>query len=140
MKAYTYLEKGRFGFTDKPRPRLHGDRDAIVRVTLASICTSDLHIKYGSVPRAVPGVTVGHEMVGVVEEVGAAVKNVVPGDRVTVNVETFCGRCFFCRNGFVNNCADPDGGWALGCRIDGGQARTCACRTPTAVLPAFPIR
>lgn len=122
MKAYTYLEKGRFGFTDKPRPRLHGDRDAIVRVTLASICTSDLHIKYGSVPRAVPGVTVGHEMVGVVEEVGAAVKNVVPGDRVAVNVETFCGRCFFCRNGFVNNCSDPDGGWALGCRIDGGQA------------------
>ena len=91
-------------------------------MTLASICTSDLHIKHGSVPRAVPGITVGHEMVGVVEEVGAAVTTVQPGDRVTVNVETFCGQCFFCRHGWVNNCTDPDGGWALGCRIDGGQA------------------
>ena len=96
--------------------------DAIVRVTLASICTSDLHIKHGSVPRAVPGITVGHEMVGIVEETGADVTKVKPGDRVTVNVETFCGHCFFCRQGFVNNCEDPDGGWALGCRIDGGQA------------------
>ena len=107
---------------DKPKPVLLDDRDAIVRVTLASICTSDLHIKHGSVPRAVPGVTVGHEMVGVVEEVGCAVAAVKPGDRVTVNVETFCGVCFFCQNGWVNNCTDPNGGWALGCRIDGGQA------------------
>jgi alcohol dehydrogenase len=61
-------------------------------------------------------------MVGTVEQVGADVKTIRPGDRVTVNVETFCGECFFCRNGFVNNCTDPDGGWALGCRIDGGQA------------------
>ena len=96
--------------------------DALVRVTLGSICTSDLHIKHGSVPRAVPGITVGHEMVGVVEEVGAEVTTVKPGDRVAVNVETFCGHCFFCRHGYVNNCTDPDGGWALGCRIDGGQA------------------
>lgn len=94
----------------------------MVKVTLASICTSDLHIKHGSVPRAVPGVTVGHEMVGVVEETGSAVKNVRKGDRVAVNVETFCGNCFFCKNGFVNNCTDENGGWALGCRIDGGQA------------------
>lgn len=50
------------------------------------------------------------------------VATVQPGDRVTVNVETFCGECFFCRNGWVNNCTDPNGGWALGCRIDGGQA------------------
>ena len=64
----------------------------------------------------------GHEMVGVVEAVGADVKTVKPGDRVTVNVETFCGECFFCKKGFVNNCTDPHGGWALGCRIDGGQA------------------
>lgn len=50
------------------------------------------------------------------------VTSVKPGDRVTVNVETFCGECFFCRRGYVNNCTDPNGGWALGCRIDGGQA------------------
>ena len=115
------MEKGTFQLIDKPRPTLQGDRDAVVRVTLSSICTSDLHIKHGSVPRAVPGITVGHEMVGVVEEIGSAVTNVKPGDRVTVNVETFCGECFFCRHGWVNNCTDPHGGWALGCRIDGGQ-------------------
>ena len=122
MLAYTYIEEGRFALVEKPRPALIDPTDAIVRVTMASICSSDLHIKHGSVPRAVPGITVGHEMVGVVEEVGAEVTDVKPGDRVTVNVETFCGECFFCKNGYVNNCTDPDGGWALGCRIDGGQA------------------
>ena len=61
-------------------------------------------------------------MVGVVEEVGSEVENVKVGDRVTVNVETFCGKCYFCEKGFVNNCTDEHGGWALGCRIDGGQA------------------
>lgn len=122
MKALTYIEHGAFALRDKPEPVLQDGRDAIVRVTLSSICTSDLHILHGSVPRAVPGITVGHEMVGVVEAVGREVKTVRPGDRVTVNVETFCGSCFFCRHGFVNNCTDPDGGWALGCRIDGGQA------------------
>ncbi len=122
MLAYTYMEPGNFALIDKPKPVLLDDRDAIVKVTLASICSSDLHIKHGSVPRAVPGITVGHEMVGVVDQVGAAVTGVCPGDRVTVNVETFCGDCFFCRRGWVNNCTDPNGGWALGCRIDGGQA------------------
>lgn len=122
MKAYTYVSRGEFALLDKPQPELQGPRDAIVRITLASICTSDLHIKHGSVPRAVPGITVGHEMVGVVEQCGEEVHNVRPGDRVTVNVETFCGECFFCRHGYVNNCTDPNGGWALGCRIDGGQA------------------
>lgn len=122
MLAYTYLEPGRFALVEKPRPQLQNSRDAIVRVTMGSICSSDLHIKHGSVPRAVPGITVGHEMVGVVEEIGADVTGVQVGDRVTVNVETFCGECFFCRHGYVNNCTDPHGGWALGCRIDGGQA------------------
>ena len=122
MLAYTYIEHGKFSLLEKPVPQLKDPKDALVRVTLGSICTSDLHIKHGSVPRAVPGITVGHEMVGVVEQVGTDVHNVKPGDRVTVNVETFCGECFFCRHGYVNNCEDPDGGWALGCRIDGGQA------------------
>ena len=122
MLTYTYVSKGTFALMEKPKPVLLEDRDAIVKVTLASICSSDLHIKHGSVPRAVPGITVGHEMVGVVEQVGNAVTNVKPGDRVTVNVETFCGECFFCKKGFVNNCTDKNGGWALGCRIDGGQA------------------
>ena len=122
MLAYTYISKGEFGLLEKPKPEIIDARDAIVKVTLSSICSSDLHIKHGSVPRAVQGITVGHEMVGVVEAVGSAVTHVKPGDRVTVNVETFCGECFFCKKGFVNNCTDKNGGWALGCRIDGGQA------------------
>ena len=122
MLAYSYVDKGRFALIEKPKPEIVDARDAIVRVTLSSICTSDLHIKHGSVPRAVPGITVGHEMVGVVEAVGSGVTSVRRGDRVAVNVETFCGECFFCRHGYVNNCTDPNGGWALGCRIDGGQA------------------
>ena len=141
MLAYTYISPGRFELIEKPRPVLLDAKDAIVRVTLGSICTSDLHIKHGSVPRAVPGITVGHEMVGVVEETGSGVSSVKAGDRVAVNVETFCGECFFCRHGYVNNCTDPDGGWALGCRIDGGQAEyvrvphadTGLCRIPDTV-------
>ena len=121
MKAFTYIKKGELAFVEKAKPTIKDDKDAIVRVTMSSICTSDLHIKHGSVPRAVPGITVGHEMVGVVEEVGGQVTHVKPGDRVTVNVETYCGECFYCQNGYVNNCTSPHGGWALGCRIDGGQ-------------------
>ena len=71
MLAYTYISPGKCELIDKPKPKLQNSRDAIVRITLGSICTSDLHIKHGSVPRAVPGITVGHEMVGVVEEIGA---------------------------------------------------------------------
>ena len=122
MLAYTYKEQGKFMLEEKEKPVLQEEEDAIVRVTLASICSSDIHIKHGAVPRAVPGITVGHEMVGIVEEVGSKVTKVKPGDRVAVNVETFCGNCFFCQNGYVNNCTDKNGGWALGCRIDGGQA------------------
>ena len=122
MKALTYIEHDKFALIDKQKPTLQNPQDAIVRVTMSSICTSDLHIKHGSVPRAVPGITVGHEMVGIVEQIGDEVMSVCPGDRGTVNVETFCGGGFFCKHGYVNNCTDPNGGWALGCRIDGGQA------------------
>lgn len=113
MKAYTYVSEGKFELTEKQKPVLMHERDAIVKITLASICSSDLHIKHGSVPRAVLGITIGHEMVGVVESVGDAVTHVKPGDRVTVNVETFCGECFFCKKGYVNNCTNENGGWAL---------------------------
>ena len=70
MLAYTYIKQGKFELIEKPKPELRDSRDAIVRVTLGSICTSDLHIKHGGVPRAVPGITVGHEMVGIVEQTG----------------------------------------------------------------------
>lgn len=66
MLAYTFIEKGKFQLLEKKKPEILDSRDALVRITLGSICTSDLHIKHGSVPRAVPGITVGHEMVGVI--------------------------------------------------------------------------
>ena len=78
MKAYTYIDKGHFALLEKPEPRILDPKDAIVKVTLASICTSDQHIKHGSVPRAVPGIAVGHEMVGIVTEVGEQVHSVKP--------------------------------------------------------------
>lgn len=70
MKAFTYIKKGEFDFVEKAKPTIKDAKDAIVRVTMSSICTSDLHIKHGSVPRAVPGITVGHEMVAVVSTAG----------------------------------------------------------------------
>ena len=79
MKAYTYISEGNFELREKEKPVIMHERDAVVKVTLASICSSDLHIKHGSVPRAVPGITVGHEMVGTVEEIGSKVTNVKPG-------------------------------------------------------------
>ena len=112
MKAVVYKGNGILALEERPVPRILDEKDAIVKVTLTTICSSDIHIKHGAVPKAVPGTILGHEFVG----------EVVAGDRVSVNVETFCGECFFCKRGFVNNCQDPQGGWALGCRIDGGQA------------------
>ena len=122
MKAVVYKGNGILTLEDRPVPRILDEKDAIVKVTLTTICSSDIHIKHGAVPKAVPGTILGHEFVGEVVETGSGVRKVKAGDRVSVNVETFCGECFFCKKGFVNNCQDPQGGWALGCRIDGGQA------------------
>ena len=109
MLAYTYKEQGKFMLEEKEKPVLQEEEDAIVRVTLASICSSDTHIKHGAVPRAVPGITVGHEMVGIVEEVGSKQTKVKPRDRLAVNVETFCRNCFFCQNGYLNNSTEKNG-------------------------------
>ena len=120
MKALICHKNGSIELIEKEMPKPQNDRDAIVKVTLSSICTSDLHIMRGAVPRAVPETVLGHEFVGEVVEVGSALKNLKKGDRVAANCETFCGECFFCRHGFINNC--EKGGWELGCRIDGCQA------------------
>ena len=122
MKAVVYKGNGEIVFEERPMPVILDEKDAVIEVTLTTICSSDIHIRPGAVPRAVPGTILGHEFVGRVVETGKAVKRVKPGDRVAVNVETFCGECFFCKRGYVNNCTDEHGGWALGCRIDGGQA------------------
>lgn len=119
MKALIWRNNN-IKLVDKPFPQILDRRDAIVKVTLSSICTSDLHIKHGFVPNAKEGVTLGHEFVGEIVELGSDVKNFKIGDRVSANVETFCGECFFCKRGFINNC--EHGGWYLGCKIDGAQA------------------
>ncbi len=130
MPAVVYKAPGHFALEMRPVPKIIHPSDAIVQVTMTSICSSDIHIKHGSVPKARPGIIVGHEMVGIVTECGSALSDFAPGDGVTVNVETFCGQCFYCQKGFVNNCTVPDGGWSLGCRIDGGQ--TMYVRVPHA--------
>lgn len=105
---------------EKAEPKLLHSTDAIVKVTLSSICTSDLHIINGAVPSAKNNIVLGHEFVGEVIEVGSDIKNIKIGDRVSANCETFCGKCEFCQKGFINNCIN--GGWELGCKIDGCQA------------------
>ena len=135
MLAYTYLERGKFALLDKPKPVLLDPGDAVVRVTLASICTSDLHILHGAVPQAKPGVVLGHEFVGEVVETGPGLSVLKPGDRVAACCESFCGDCWFCRRGYVNNCVH--GGWELGCRIDGCQAEYV--RVPFADTGLTPI-
>lgn len=122
MKAVVYKGNGRISLEERPVPEIQKDTDAIVKVTLTTICSSDIHIKHGAVPRARTDTVLGHEFVGEVIRVGHSVRKIRPGNRVAVNVETFCGKCYFCRRGYVNNCTDKYGGWALGCRIDGGQA------------------
>lgn len=120
MKALVYHHPGHISLEDRPIPTIKDDRDAIVRVTLSTICTSDLHILHGAVPRACQNTVLGHEFVGEVVSVGNMVTNLQPGDRVAANCITFCGDCWFCQQGFINNC--EKGGWELGCRIDGCQA------------------
>ena len=139
MMAAVYEGEGRVVLKERPLPQLVEERDAVVRVNLSTICTSDLHIRNGAVPRARPDTVLGHEFVGVVEKVGSGVKTLRPGNRVAANCITFCGECYFCRRGFINNC--ERGGWELGCRIDGCQseyvrvpfADSCLTRIPGAV-------
>ena len=101
MKAVVYEGNGILRLEERPIPHIMTPRDAVVRVTLTTICSSDIHILHGAVPRAVPGTILGHEFVGIVEETGSEVTRVKPGDRVAVNVETFCGECFYCQRGYV---------------------------------------
>lgn len=119
MMGVVYHGKNDLRFEERAVPTILDPRDAIVRVTTSTICTSDLHIRNGAVPFANEHIIFGHEFVGKVVEIGPDVKKIKPGDRVVANVETYCGDCFFCKRGFVNNCTE--GGWYLGCKIDGCQ-------------------
>ena len=108
MKALGYYGKNDVRVVDKPRPRIEHPEDALVRVTTAAICGSDLHLYHGLVPDTRVGHTFGHECVGIVEEVGDQVTAVTPGDRVVVPFNIACGRCFFCERRLWSQCAEAN--------------------------------
>jgi len=120
MKALVYRGPGRKEWTQVPTPTLLAPTDAIVRITHTTICGTDLHILKGDVAAVEAGRILGHEGVGVVEQVGAAVANFKAGDRVLISCITSCGRCPNCKKQLYAHCSD--GGWILGHRIDGTQA------------------
>jgi alcohol dehydrogenase len=120
MKALVYLGAGRHAWADKQRPAIRRATDAIVRVTTTTICGTDLHILAGDVRSVREGRVLGHEGVGIVEEVGASVSSFRKGDRVLISCITACGRCDACRSAMPSHCRD--GGWILGNTIDGTQA------------------
>lgn len=100
----TYRGPYRIRIEDKDRPRIEHPGDAIVRVTRAAICGSDLHLYHGMMPDTRVGTTFGHEFIGVVDEVGSSVQHLMPGDRVMVPFNIFCGTCYFCSRGLYSNC------------------------------------
>jgi alcohol dehydrogenase len=121
MKALVYHGPGERAWETVPDPKILDPTDAIVRIDASTICGTDLHILKGDVPEVTPGTILGHEAVGTVVEVGAAVTTVVPGDRVLVSCITSCGRCQFCKDGRYGLCTGG-GGWIFGHTIDGLQA------------------
>jgi len=120
MKALVYQGPGRKDWVEKQKPGIEKPSDVIVRVTKTTICGTDLHILKGDVPAVTEGRTLGHEGVGIVEEIGGAVTNFKPGDAVLISCVTSCGRCPNCKRQLYAHCSD--GGWILGHMIDGTQA------------------
>ena len=121
MKALVYHGPGNRAWEFVPDPAIREPTDAIVRIEASTICGTDLHILQGDVPEVKPGTILGHEAVGTVVEVGAAVTTLEPGDRVLVSCITACGRCRFCKEGHYGLCTGG-GGWIFGHLIDGLQA------------------
>jgi alcohol dehydrogenase len=120
MKALVYHGPGRRAWEEKPRPAIREGTDAVVRMTTSTICGTDLHIMKGDVPSVTDGRVLGHEGVGIVDQVGPGVSGFRKGDKVLVSCITSCGRCDFCRKGMYSHCRN--GGWILGNTIDGTQA------------------
>ncbi len=108
MKALAYYGKNDVRVIEKPKPQIEHPEDAILRVTTAAICGSDLHLYHSLVPDTRIGHTFGHECVGIVEEVGSEVTAVRPGDRVVVPFNIACGHCFFCERGEYSQCANAN--------------------------------
>ena len=120
MKALVFGGTDKRTLEDRPKPALKDPTDAVVRILKTTICGTDLHIIKGDVPSATPGRILGHEGIGVIEEIGAGVSSFHAGDRVLISCISACGRCDSCRKGMYSHCAY--GGWILGNTIDGTQA------------------
>ena len=120
MKALIYHGPGKRAWEEKQKPIIKNSTDAIVRITKTTICGTDLHIMKGDVPEVVDGLILGHEGIGVVEEVGPGVSSFMVGNKVLISCITSCGSCASCRKGMYSHC--EDGGWILGHLIDGTQA------------------
>jgi alcohol dehydrogenase len=120
VKALVYVGKEAIEWRDHPDPAIEDPTDIVMRITTSTICGTDLHVIRGGVPDTPIGTVLGHEGVGVVEEAGAAVRNVAPGDRILATAMTACGACRYCTAGLYGQCRN--GGWALGHLIDGVQA------------------
>ncbi|KAA0229924.1 alcohol dehydrogenase [candidate division KSB1 bacterium] len=120
MKALVYHGPGKRAWEEKPKPARREATDAIVRITKTTICGTDLHIMKGDVPDVPDGLTLGHEGVGIITEVGAGAANFKAGDRVLISCITSCGKCAACKKGMYSHC--ESGGWILGHLIDGTQA------------------
>lgn len=120
MKALVYSEKHTFTLQERPKPKIIEPTDAIVRLVHTTICGTDLHILKGDVPTITPGLILGHEGVGVIEEVGASVGGFAVGNKALISCITSCGACRYCRKGMPSHC--ESGGWVLGNSINGTQA------------------
>jgi alcohol dehydrogenase len=121
MKALVYHGPGQRGWDTVADPTIIDPTDIVVRIDTSTICGTDLHILKGDVPETTPGTVLGHEAVGTVEEIGAGVSTVAPGDRVLMSCVSSCGRCRFCKEGRYGQCLGG-GGWIFGHLIDGLQA------------------
>ncbi|TVV77075.1 zinc-dependent alcohol dehydrogenase family protein [Streptococcus pneumoniae] len=121
MKAYTYVKPGLASFVDVDKPVIRKPTDAIVRIVKTTICGTDLHIMKGDVPACQSGTILGHEGIGIVEEVGEGVSNFKKGDKVLISCVCACGKCYYCKKGIYAHCED-EGGWIFGHLIDGMQA------------------
>ena len=135
MNALVYLGPSQKALQDHAKPGIVDTTDAIVKVSKTTICGSDLHILKGDVPSCAPGRILGHEGVGVIDQIGAGVSAFKPGDHVLISCITSCGKCSFCRRQMYSHCMT--GGWILGNTIDGTQAEFV--RIPHADTSLYPI-
>ncbi len=136
MKALVYHSPGKRALENMPKPDIKLPTDAIVRITKTTICGTDLHILKGDVPTVTDGRILGHEGVGIIEQVGSSVSNFSVGDHVLISCISSCGRCANCKKGMYSHC-ENGGGWILGVKIDGTQAEYA--RIPFADNSLYPI-